>query len=233
MVSFKYGDSHNLGKKIEQNDPSITSLTVDFDETEGDDWRNSAWERRGLSVGENTNIKKLDIYVARNDGQGSINFHSFCKGLALNRSIESLSLRCMQLGYDDYKCGIEVPAIESLSPFFWYNTNLTAIDIYIEHMSPEAAMALAAALRECKESSLEEIKLTISMSDHVAGNLIGSLYGHQNITMLNLSHCSIGPEGTNALAALLQNPKSKLQYLDIRKNVCIDDECANMLTEAL
>lgn len=219
-------DEHTL-PLIKCNDPSITSLTVDWEEDEFScsvDWGNN--DNEGC-IGENTRVKKLSI-IGCYDDDGEVestrkNFEAFCKGLARNRSIEHLEI-------DD--CDLSSGALFSiLSPFF---ENLRRLEISSCTMNVECTEMFASALEGCNNSSLERIELDCNeIDDEPAGELIAALNSrHCNLAKLSLLGNNIGRNGCGALGNLLQNPLCKLKELYLNRN-SIDDECVTVLVHAL
>jgi len=212
---------------IKCNDPSVTSLVVNWDE---DEFAFSVdWENEADCIGENIHVKKLSI-TSCYPGEWKVestrkNFEAFCKGLANNKCIEHLEIDDCEL-----KNGIVTSMI---SPLLEHNINLRRLDISSCTMNVESTLMFASALSKCNTSSLEEIGFDCNeIDDEPAGELIAALNTHHNLVKLSLLGNDIGRNGCVALGNLLQNPMCKLKELYLNRNN-IDNECIEILVKAL
>ena len=110
----------NTRSQIESNDPDLTKLNIDarnpdFIPPDGD------WARDGNAIGGNVHIKGLCFGIDLGNVVARDKFESFCAGLACNKSVEELFIRCNLFGGEIFTM---------LSPFFEQNSNLCCLVIY-------------------------------------------------------------------------------------------------------
>ena len=219
----------NLSEKtldqLKKNDPKLHSLSVYFatDDDEEEFVHSVNWEVEGKCIGESTHVKKINFdvrYEYLDEGERN-NFEAFCRGVANNRSIETLSIIDSDLP--------EVETFASMCPFFEYNDNLREIIIPDCYIGGERTRLLAGALsRRCNKSSLRKIDLYASdVGGEQGEELMTVLSGYHNLVKLCLGHNMVG----QGLANMLQNT-NHLKKLDGYNNN-IDVQCTTILAEAL
>ena len=217
--------------QLKSNDPSsIASMTVQFDD---DGFAHSIdWEREGHLIGGNTHLKKLCISTNHGYDADIVcggNFEAFCRGVANNRSIETLILFYIQLS-------LEV-TFAILSQFFEHNGNLISLEVrdceLIDASNGIRILTSALSGRRNKDS-LEMIELAFTGANNESmGELMSVLRGYDNLTELSLNGNDIGGEVRVSLANVLQEPRSNLKYLDLEFCDNIDDEALTAFADAL
>ena len=215
----------SLGQ-LKRNDPKINYMKVWWEE---DEFVNSVdWTENGCHIGNNTHLKRLDVsffYYSPWDDAWR-NYEAFCRGIANNRSIESIAFVDVSLN-----AGI----LNIVSPFIEHNSNLRHLTISSCRIGPESISLLAAALsRRVNKNSLIRIELSDNkFTGRAAAELITALDEYNNLLKLELSGNKIGREGCISLGKnFLQNPMCKLQKLDL-SNSDIDEECFSILANGL
>ena len=216
----------NTRRQIESNDPDLIKLTINtynhnYIPYDGD------WARDGKGIGRNEHIKELHFgfnlgIVARRHG-GRDNFEAFCAGLAGNKSIKRLDIFCCEI------FGGKI--FNMLVPFFQQNSNLHHLRVCGGYQQPYGVRFLSESLSifdnlrgfDCGSSRL---------CDSDVEALILSLAGHTRLAKIGLGVNEVGERGVNALAALLNNPRSTLAELDLAY-CSLNDERAVILAAAL
>ena len=112
----------NTRSQIESNDPDLTKLTIDtrnpdFIPPDGD------WARDGKAMGRNEHIKEICFSSDLGTVVSRDKLATFCSGLACNKSVEKIFIRCCQL------FGGEI--FNVLSPFFEQNSNLRCLTLVV------------------------------------------------------------------------------------------------------
>ena len=207
-------------RRIESNDPGVVALVIndELDLIEG----------AGRAIGNSNILRSLTIcmrpeYVGRTDW-----CEELFRGIASNRSIESLSL----VTYSEDRIIPNLDIFQILAPFFKHNRNLHLIDV--TRCSPWIK-SLALALSKCqKNGQLHCITLSlIDSTDEEVAALFDSLNdGNHSLLEVNLFHFRLKKMGCIALSNLLKNPVSKVQVLTLQGSN-IDGECAAILSNAL
>ena len=207
-------------RKIEENDPTFTTLEVGSSDEgyilpPGDDW-----DRFGRATGNNTHLKEMSLHDS--DGAIPIEFLLyFLRGCALNRSIQKLSFA----GWDLYNEEI----MKILIRFFDDNRALECLEV--DDNCEKEHGALASALK--KFASLKEFKFTNDDNRWTClDNAIAALIGHSGLRKLTISNVQIERKGCAALAALLQRPRSELTALHLL-DARINDQWVNIFASGL
>jgi len=209
-----YDDAEKLNKethdKIKLNDADITSLEVNLT---GEFVQNVDWSTEGKFIGDNTQLKKIEIISDEwsEEINTLIHIFLFCTGLARNRSIEAFYI------FDSDLSAIFQP----LQPFF-INTNLVHIEFYESDIGEDNTHLLAVALeKRSNKDSLEVLGIhSCNMGgEHVLGELIKALEGYRNLTKLSLHECGLGGRQCfDSLANILLKPDCRLEKLDLEYN---------------
>jgi hypothetical protein len=224
-----------ITRQILRNDPSLHTIFIGRGTGEyipyvyGTEWPPSVdecdWDEFGTQIGSHTHLKDMHITFS---GATSA-WRPFFRGLALNRSIKSLSL----FGVGDEQF------LKWLIPFFVHNPVFESL--FINHRGGAGLGELIHAIEQFK--SLKEFKIsscTANVTDFTCNDkLITALAGHTDLRKLDFSpDPSYGwgeifdRKGLSAITMLLQNPLSKLAVLNLKKTG-IDDEGARILSSGL
>ena len=221
--------------KIVDNDPTIINVTMDWS-SEG---RSMNWEVRRDAIASNTHLKFLRIYgygieedtwgwaaYESPSGEYSLaNLGELLKAVSYNTSIEHLEL---DQWYLDGK--------NDTSPFskLQLGKNIKGLSLSSLRMGNQD---FALLLKQCKESSLENLAL-YNIDNYFVRIFIE--LGHRNLTKISLT-CEydaepperIGWDEIHKLGELLvQYPMSKLKEIDISSEY-FDNTCALYLGKIL
>eukprot|EP00956_Cyclotella_meneghiniana_P021384 scaffold38912_cov84-Cyclotella_meneghiniana.AAC.1 len=152
---------------IQNNNPTITAVSVHVDEEDEDEI--SDWGAVGRHLGNSTHVKHLTLEFF--EIMNSLDLSSFCDGLAVNTSVESLEMRlCFTYNDDDdYNARLDSfpdDMFRKLLPFFKNNSNLIGVDVWVNHGFPTDSFNDVVSA----SSSLKSIK--IEGYDHCLENLV-------------------------------------------------------------
>ena len=208
-----------LRRQVDENDPSLRRIDIRYNVDLSTD---IDWTRFGAMIGRNTHLEELWISIEhqRSPSQGGVNFFD---GLALNRSIKKLSLDGRF--YFDQSDSI----FPMLLPFFQNNRSFECLHISFYGDEDGRYHSLARTLTQfdsLKEFLLQENSINW---DPV---VLEALYFHAGLEKLTLDNEQLGGRGLQALANLLQNPRSNLTVMKVRRSG-IDDEGAYILARGL
>ena len=179
----------------------------------------------GYFIGRNDQLKKL--YIRYFDSASIDIINSFFQGVRNNRSITRLDFCSCSMNLLDGKI------FTMMSPFFENNNNLSRIIINDCTLRDDGWRLLALALGSSKHKSLEDVSLmNNNISDEAMVDIITALSMHPHLQVIDLSGNQLQTNGCKALATLLQNSVTQLQYLDLGDNE-LDDESISSLVPAL
>ena len=232
----------NKRQQIELNDPALTKLIIipfhycsggrdAYASPDGD------WGRDGKGVGRNAHIKELifstDLRI-QNVSRDDIN--AFCRGLAGNESIQRLELCCCEL--------FDGEIVSMLNPFFERNNNLRSLcvkksgNVQGQGMFFRNTRAAASNnIRLISDSlsrfdTLQEFEYQSCSLIESVEMIIQALAGHSGMTKIILGGNNVGGRGAAAMAALLANSNSSLEWLNL-SSCFLDDRGADILAAAL
>lgn len=223
---------------IKRNDPIISTIDVhDFDHSiDG--------EGAGHIIGQSPHLKKLlikgeSMLWEEDFKRTSLLLGKFCKGLAQNRSIEHMMIRCCDLSVGDVSVTdpmmkkLQLFNIMRMTQFVQQNNNLQTLKIECCDLGNKSTRVLGLVLgRKGNKGSLQRINLySNEIDDAAAQELIESLQGYDNLVELSLAHNQVGAKGCAALENLVSSPTSKLKEINLENNQ-IDDEGIAILTRA-
>mmetsp|Transcript_36330 Transcript_36330/g.77482 ORF Transcript_36330/g.77482 Transcript_36330/m.77482 type:complete len:628 (+) Transcript_36330:205-2088(+) len=224
--------------RIKQDDPAVTSVDVRnfhhcIDEKDA-----------GYYIGLNSQLKKLSV---KGEFMGwdeeflmtTCQLGRFAKGMAENRSIKELMMRCCDFSLSNVS--VSNPKIQRLQKytavrlahFCERNVNLESIKLDCCDLGDKTIRVLAMVLgRKADKGSLRRMHLTTNDIGDAAGReLIESLKGYGNLAELNLGGNSLGVEACAAIKDLVTSPACCLRELNLQNND-INDEGIVVLTEA-
>jgi len=224
--------------RIKQDDPAVTSVDVRnfhhcIDEKDA-----------GYYIGLNSQLKKLSV---KGEFMGwdeeflmtTCQLGRFAKGMAENRSIKELMMRCCDFSLSNVS--VSNPKIQRLQKytavrlahFCERNVNLESIKLDCCDLGDKTTRILAIVLgRKADKGSLQRMHLTTNEIGDAAGrDLIESLKGYDNLAELNLGGNSLRAEACAAVKGLVASNKSKLRELNLQNND-INDEGIALLTDA-
>lgn len=190
--------------RLSRNDPSLQGLSLQDGHL--------GMDGLGNAIAMSNYLRTLEI-----TGRGP---DTLWRGIARNRSIECLSIHyCDMSQVDD--------ASAMLTPFFEHNCNLRCIEVKSCYGIEESFLSAISACNNTQQS-LQRIKLChCYISDVCAAELFEALAKYPSLLELDLEENRIGKRGYLGLAKLL--PNSKIEYLSLARNHCIDDECIIIL----
>lgn len=204
--------------KIQQNDPGFLSLRI----------REEQWIKGiGSAIGNSKFLKRLEI-ITSGKGNGDKKWlREVLHGLAQNRTLEVLVL-----SMSDHNSSLDIFYI--LHPFFKDNVCFRHFEVYEYEGVPKAVTSLVSALSKCRKDQLRVFKFDkVFCTDRQAVALFDSLREQTALTHLGFTYNTcIGEAGWTALATLLKNPASKIEFLDL----CLtdlDDDSITILGNAL
>ena len=225
-----------LMRQVEENDPSLLRIYIGFVNALLND---SDLTRFGAIIGGNTHLEELAIDILdpnpnpnlRSPSEGGLNFFD---GLALNRSIKKLSLSSSP--FDSEQGAGMLPMFlpffmfPMFLPFFQNNRAFEHLEISNSYYDPTHWLApTLGQFDSLKEFHLEGKDPDITSDCY---DLLQALQRHVGLEKLNITQIPVGGNGLETLANLLQNPRSNLTVLGLRRTR-IGDEGANILLRGL
>eukprot|EP00956_Cyclotella_meneghiniana_P021383 scaffold38911_cov36-Cyclotella_meneghiniana.AAC.1 len=199
---------------IQNNNPAITAVSVHVDEEDDDDI--SDWGAVGRHLGNTTHVKHL--YLEFFEIMNSLDLSSFCDGLAVNTSVESLQ---MQLCFtynddDDYNARLDSfpdDLFRKLLPFFKNNNNLIAVDVWVNHGFPtESVNDVVSA-----SSSLKSIK--IEGYDHCLENLVMIISKKGEVRHITINSGFLSESASLQIEKFLSHDQCQLKSLKLCASV--------------
>ena len=226
QIGYTYDDlpdfiDWTLWRQVDEN-PSLLDIHIGYNQDDRPGFIDWYWHRFGAIIGRNTHLEALAIDIDHLDSpsQGRLNFFD---GLALNRSIKKLSL----IGRFDFDQSELI--FPMLLPFFQNNRSFECLRILFKGDLHGRYHSLASTL--IRFDSLKEFHLQEN-STNWDPVVLEALHFHAGLEKLTLANEQLGGRGLQALARLLQNPRSNLTMLGLRRSG-IDDEGAYILARGL
>eukprot|EP00956_Cyclotella_meneghiniana_P032182 scaffold87370_cov37-Cyclotella_meneghiniana.AAC.1 len=165
---------------IQNNNPAITAVRVDVGYDDDEATEISDWGAVGRYLGSSRHVKHLNLeFWGIID---SLDLKSFCDGLAINTSVESLMIK---LSFDDdYNDRVDsFPAVlfSGLLPFFKNNSNLIAVDFLLHY-----SIFLTDGVNEVisASSSLKAIK--IKGREHCLENIVTAISKNEGVRHITI-----------------------------------------------
>ena len=187
---------------IEQNDDSITALSIRQANSRGIDF-----DRLGRAIARNTNITNLEVYLGTD-----ITDTGFYDGLKQNSSIHEIIIR-----NGTYRYGFNPVGREILQAYQENNNHLKRFSILQTNLSNGLYNIITTTLRRC--TNLEFINFySCNMTDDQFIPKVEAMRGINSLEKLLLNSNSIGNAGCEALATLLEDPNSNLEQLQLFHN---------------
>ena len=223
------------GRRVEQNDPSLTTLTIGGNDGHSDAYTRFAssvgndYDGLGTAIGKNSHLS--DLYISAiapiNGTALNVSNRGFFEGLKQNTSICSLTLD----GHIRNQRGPLVGGIIHEILNACQDNNLTRLRIKRINLLNGGEQILATYFRRCK--NLQRIHLCRSrITDELLLPMIDVLRGHPALELLDLDRNQVGSIGCEAISSLLTDPNSKLKQIILRSNN-VDDEGVNILVNSL
>ena len=214
--------------RIQRNDPSLHGVRVRIDNGHPNvPLRGDSAEALGRGIGNNIHLRELELTSGAGINYcygGKEAFLLLCEGISQNRSIETVS-------FVDHYARFGADLIQSLTPFFEHNNNLKSITF--RGTDTTSSLLVAPLMR--RVTPLETLDLGSSLVDSESVEaLVAAL--QDNPTMTPKSICLrnnfIFTDACRSLATLLQDPRCKLEILDLSFNT-LDDSSAILFANAL
>ena len=204
-----------LWHNIKTNNPSITSVFIDWDtEDEEDEFIfDIDWKNEGQYFASNTHLKQVVIsgIRSRHNINNFANLYHLLKGLAQNRSIDTLDIYDSDIMDDKW--------LPYLWPLFKHNHNLHTLQIrdcfisntWEDDIFPET-------MKICNKTSLKKLIITDNDYGHNYSmkQTIDTLNEH-SIEVLNVANNDVvfGEDVCIALGSLLRSPTCKLREISL------------------
>ena len=202
-----------LRRRVERNDPTLLGILI----SERSLPPGGDWDQFGASIGGNRFLREI-TFTLRSRRVGA----QFFRGVALNRSIEKLSLGGC---YEE-----DNEMLNSLIPFFKNNHAFQCLRVE-NYMGGEIYLdTLTHALTQF--NSLKEFEIFDEHNIDGENELLEALAGHVGLMKIAIQSIPIDTNGFKALSALLRNPRSNIKVLYLEDNE-IDDERAKTLSSGL
>jgi hypothetical protein len=189
-------------RRLGTNDPSLTTLRVGLGSHQPP---NNDWGSFGRAIGMNTQLTKLTLLNGLPTSEHQL--ASFFSGLAVNRSIKTLTFDCTQL--DAYMA-------EQMAPFLADNQVFQCLKVYLHDRMDIKTILLGVTSFLLMFDSLTEFNLSNAGNVNDFDEIIEALTVHAGLRKLVLNGITIGRRGYNSLVKLL-NKSTKL------KELCLDN----------
>jgi hypothetical protein len=209
-------------------DPTITSICVKSNYFNNEDVTNEiCWGAAGRSIGKSHYVKVLKLYLESFDHVGLL---AFCRGMAVNRSIQRLDLELPGVvePTDVATCESEI-FFKEMRPFFEDNTNLVCVDIrYGENIWMTLSMKQAfCASKSLKELSIKSNRLRDRELSTMEEKLLCELFNHAPYLKISMTTRTIGKSSSLAIKSMLADPTCQLNSLSLTKYVLEDSTILN------
>jgi hypothetical protein len=211
-------DHDKAMRKILRNDPSLTTLYINAEMVDD-------WGVMGAVVGRNTQLKEVIVFTDMGNIPDNA-IRDFARGLAFNRSIQTLNIANWNHYDRDYPPA-RGEAWNHLTQFFIDNEAFECLELYVNMgIDRELLSALQrfGSLKEFKLSNHTDTPGDIRVDDDVIDALIEH---HTGLTKLTIDGFDIGRGGCAALAT------SPLTELYLMRCMNIDDEGARVFSTGL
>ena len=221
-------NSQETLRRVAQDDPSLTELTLDnnygADDEEFYSDNSDDYSALGAAIANNTHLETLEV-TSSNDLPLGVADREFYDGLTRNSSIHELTLRCCN---NNIAGGI---VQEILQVYQRNNSHLTEIIIQNASLQNGGENIIVATLRSCR--NLQRVELnSCNITDAQLLPIVNAIRGHSMLEELDLYDNNIGNAGCNAIATLLADPNYNLRTLYLGCNT-IDNEGAITIANSL
>ena len=215
-------------RRVTQNDPLLTELTLDDyidcdDDGEFYSENSDDYSTLGAAIASNTHLESLEVTLS-DDLPLGVADRGFYDGLKSNSSINNLRLWC-----DGQNIAGGVGQ-EILKVYQEFNSQLTVLGIYDTDLQNGGDRVIADTLRCCR--NLHKVTVNnCNIADAQLLPIVDAMRGHM-LMDLNFVGNNIGNVGCGALATLLIDPNCNLHKLDLWGNN-IADEGAIIIANSL
>ena len=218
-------------RRVTQNDPSLTGLTL-YDYIDCDDdgefysENSDDYSTLGAAIANNTHLVRLAVILS-DDLPLTVADRGFYDGLKRNSSISDLELNCVS------QFLVGGVGHEILKSYQKNNNNLTRLCIEHAVLDNGGGNAITDTLRWCRNIKIINLSGN-SITDEQLLPMIEAVKGgcYTSLEHLFLYSNRIGNIGCEALVTLLEDPSTKLQYLSMFNNN-INNEGATAIANSL
>ena len=199
-------------RRVTQNNPSFTALTLVDDNAEGDavfySDNSDNYSTLGEAIATNTHLEELTVLLTNSLPLGVAD-REFYNGLRSNASIINLHLDC------DGRNIAGVIAHEILKAY-QKNGNLTLLSIALD-LQNGGDRVIGDTLRSCR--NLQKVELNdCNITYEQLLPIAEAVRGHRMLEVLDLYENNIGNAGCEAIAALLTDPNCNLRVVYLGNN---------------
>ena len=203
--------------KIEGNDPTVIEQLIHEQKLFGESPQSLLvdWERLGHAIGNNTQLQEITFSHFGLRATETEHLLKFLPGVALNRSIQKLTL---------FRCNLPDEKFwDAIAQFFMHNQSLENLELMSCTGRGMSHSALASTLQ--KFHTLKKFSIDGGYDVGVLPDgAIQALIGHAGLVQLSILDVNIGNACCAEIAALLQNPISNLKTLHLLKMNIQGDE---------
>ena len=211
---------------LERNYPGVAGLAIDA---------NNWIEGAGRGIGNSRCLKevKISVYDCTESGGNNDWLGELCRGIARNRTIESLYFGKDDLSTRDREL-IDVDFFRIITPFFKHNCHIRSVEVHDLDLS-HTFNSLVLALSKLRDGQLVAISINnVNCSDEQAAALFDAL-GNQGLVGIRLClsrNERVGRKGCLAFANLIENSPAIICILQLIEND-LDDDCMAIISDAL
>jgi len=203
-------------RRLERNNPGVAHLRIDDSQV---------FEGVGRAISGNIYLFKLDIVFSSPLGENPF-LDEVCRGLALNRSVQWLTLT-INVNWNCFKVDI----FHMLSPFFERNHKLFVLEIKKLDVCSPQFRSLPSALKKCKN-------LECARFDELRGHgegaslIFDALQNAHKLSALYYLNSPIDNYDCMKLASLLYRPDSQMVEL-VMENNDLDEDGMAAISQAI
>jgi Ran GTPase-activating protein (RanGAP) involved in mRNA processing and transport len=215
-------------RRVTQNDPSLTNLSlVDniYDGDDGDFYSDNSddYSTLGSAIVNNTHLERLDV-LSNDDLPLTVADRAFYDGLQSNSSISKLELWC------DGQNIVEGVGQEILQ-VYQENSNISYLGIYSANLQSGGDRVIVDTLSNCR--NLQRVTLRhCNITDEQLLSIVDAVRDRPMLEELDLYENNIGNAGCDAIATSLIDPNCNLHTLNLECNA-IDNEGATTIANSL
>ena len=228
MWAIRGSDRSDTLQRVAHNSPLVTKLSVLL----GEPFNREELIQLGRAVGGNSNVIVFRVIAGEgdfNDPVRSTEVHdAFCAGLAQNRSIQIFHTAGL-----DYTTG----QIQTMSPFFSHNANLTEIKLRYSGLESRDIYLLAEAIKKRGENVKTIRSITYCSADaspsHISA-IVELAKTCTHLMSLKLSHFRTSSDlsSCQVIASFLASEQCTLRKLNLNGNPINDAGC-RIIAESL